>query len=76
MLDVGLWTNEFKNLKQDCECWLKAPEPDTLRETQRQIVMDVPDYMPEECPRIIVAMQSTSRTEDRVRMIVTSIALA
>lgn len=45
-------------------------------ETQRQIGMDVPDYMPEECPGIIVAMLSTSRTEDNFRMIMTSMALA
>lgn len=33
-------------------------------ETQRQIGMDLPDYMPEECPGITVAMQSTSKTYD------------
>lgn len=28
-------------------------------DTQRQIGMDVPDYMSEQCPGIIVAMQNT-----------------
>lgn len=34
-------------------------------ETQWQSSRDVPECMPEGCPGIIVAMQSTSRTEDR-----------
>lgn len=45
-------------------------------ETQRQIGMDVPDHMPEGCPGIIIAMQSTSRTEDSFGMIMTSMALS
>ncbi len=32
-------------------------------ETQRQIGMDVPDYMPEGCPGIIVAMQTKKNGE-------------
>lgn len=46
------------------------------KEIQRQAGMDVPDYMPEEGPGVIVAMQSTTRTEDSFSTIVTNIALA
>lgn len=46
------------------------------KETQRQVGMDVPDYMPEEGPGIIVVMQSTTRLEDSLHTIVTSITLA
>lgn len=45
-------------------------------EIQSQIGMDVPDHMPEGCPGIIIAMQSTSRTEDSFGMIMTSMALS
>lgn len=43
--------------------------------TLRQIGMDVPDYMPEGCPGIIVAMQSPSWMED-IFCVIMSMALA
>lgn len=45
-------------------------------EIQSQIGMDVPDHMPEGCPGIIIAMQSTSRTEDSFGMIMTMTSMA
>ncbi len=45
-------------------------------ETKTQIGMDVPDYMPEGRPGIIVAMQSMSRMEGKFCVLMTSMTLA